>query len=150
MAKSKQTFNKKEKEKARLKKRQDKEEKKEERKAYSRNGKSLDEMLAYVDENGNLTSSPPDPKKQLVIRAEDIQINIKHEAIVEDNSPKTGVVTMFNNSKGFGFIKDSLTGDSVFVHMNALNTQVREGDKVSFEVEKTFKGKNAINVSVVK
>lgn len=150
MAKSKQTFNKKEKEKARLKKRQDKEEKKEERKAYARNGNSLDEMLAYVDENGNLTSSPPDPKKQLVIRAEDIQINIKHEAIVEDNSPKTGVVTMFNNSKGFGFIKDSLTGDSVFVHMNALNTQVREGDKVSFEVEKTFKGKNAINVSVVK
>ncbi len=150
MAKSKQTFNKKEKEKARLKKRQDKEEKKEERKAYARNGNSLDEMLAYVDENGNLTSSPPDPKKQLVIRAEDIQINIKHEAIVEDNSPKTGVVTMFNNSKGFGFIKDSLTGDSVFVHMNALNTQVREGDKVTFEVEKTFKGKNAINVSVVK
>lgn len=150
MAKSKQTFNKKEKEKARLKKRQDKEEKKEERKAYARNGNSLDEMLAYVDENGNLTSSPPDPKKQLVIRAEDIRINIKHEAIVEDNSPKTGVVTMFNNSKGFGFIKDGVTGDSVFVHMNALNTQVREGDKVSFEVEKTFKGKSAINVSVVK
>jgi hypothetical protein len=59
MAKSKATFGKKEKEKNRLKKRKEKEEKKAERKANSNKGKSFEEMLAYVDENGTITSTPP-------------------------------------------------------------------------------------------
>ena len=150
MAKSKQTFNKKEKEKQRLKKRQDKEEKKEERKANTRNGNSLDEMLAYVDEYGNITNTPPDPKKQLVIRAEDIQLGIKHEPEEAVDQFRTGVVTMFNNQKGFGFIKDAVSQESIFVHINSLTTQIKEGDKVSFEVEKGFKGKNAVNVKTTK
>ena len=66
MAKSKETFNKKEKEKKRLKQRQDKAEKMEQRNANAKKGKSLDEMMAYLDENGNLTSTPPDPKKKKV------------------------------------------------------------------------------------
>jgi hypothetical protein len=66
MAKSKETFGKKQKEKQRLKKRQDKQQKMEERKANSKKGKSLNEMLAYVDENGNLSSTPP-----LVVRKKD-------------------------------------------------------------------------------
>ena len=49
-----ETFSKKEKEKARQKKRKDKEEKKEERKANAQKGQNLDDMLAYVDENGNI------------------------------------------------------------------------------------------------
>jgi len=64
MAKSKETFGKKQKEKQRLKKRQDKQQKMEERKANSKKGKSLNEMLAYVDENGNLSSIPPDVRKK--------------------------------------------------------------------------------------
>ena len=63
MAKSKETFFKKQKEKQRLKNRQDKQQKMEERKANLKKGKSLDEMMAYVDENGNLSSTPPDKKK---------------------------------------------------------------------------------------
>ena len=59
MAKSKETFNKKEKEKKRLKQRQEKKEKMEERKASGSKSKSLDDMMAYIDENGNLTSTPP-------------------------------------------------------------------------------------------
>ncbi len=59
MAKSKETFNKKEREKKRLKKRQNKAEKKEERRSTSNKGKSFEDMLAYVDENGNLTSVQP-------------------------------------------------------------------------------------------
>ncbi|MFN9520092.1 MAG: cold shock domain-containing protein, partial [Bacteroidota bacterium] len=51
MSKSQETFSKKEKEKKRLKKRQDKAQKKEERKANSLKGKSLEDMMAYVDEN---------------------------------------------------------------------------------------------------
>jgi len=59
MAKSKQSFNKREKEMKRIKQRMEKAEKKEERKANNNKGKPLDEMLAYIDENGNLSSTPP-------------------------------------------------------------------------------------------
>ena len=70
MAKSKETFNKKEKEKKRLKKKQEKMEKMQERKANAEKGKSLDEMMAYIDENGNLSSTPPDPEsgKYLIMK----------------------------------------------------------------------------------
>jgi hypothetical protein len=59
MARSKQTFNKREKEMKKMKQRIQKAERREERKANNNKGKSLDEMLAYVDENGNLASNPP-------------------------------------------------------------------------------------------
>lgn len=64
MAKSRETFSKKEKEKKRLKLKQEKREKMEERKANKKNGRSLGEMIAYLDENGNLTDSPPDGRKK--------------------------------------------------------------------------------------
>lgn len=147
MAKSKETFNKKEKEKKKLKKRQDKQEKMEERKANSRNGNNLDEMIAYIDENGNFSSTPPDPKKQSRIKLEDIQIGVrKQEPEDEAEKIRSGVVTMFNTSKGYGFIKDTQSQESIFVHANALTTQIKEHDKVTFEVEMGFKGKNAVNV----
>jgi len=69
MAKSKETFGKKEKEKKRLKERQEKHEKMEERKANARKGKSLEDMMAYIDEDGNISSTPPDPKKEKSIQA---------------------------------------------------------------------------------
>ena len=76
MAKSQQTYNKKEKEKARLKKREEKAKKREERKANSEGG-GLENMLAYVDENGMITDTPPDPlKKKTVIKAENIEIGV--------------------------------------------------------------------------
>jgi hypothetical protein len=63
MAKSKETFNKKQKEQKRFKKKQDKEQKMEERKANKQNGNTLEGMMAYLDENGNLTDTPPDSRK---------------------------------------------------------------------------------------
>ena len=63
MAKSKETYNKREKEKKGLRERNEKAQKKEERKANKLKGKSLDEMLAFVDENGNLSSTPPEHKR---------------------------------------------------------------------------------------
>ena len=74
MASSQETFSKKEREKKRLKKKKDKEEKKEERQANAKKGQSLEEMIAYVDENGNITSTPPDPRKKKVVNTEDIQL----------------------------------------------------------------------------
>jgi cold shock CspA family protein len=150
MAKSKETFSKKEKEKQRLKKRQDKQEKKEERQANSKNGNNLNEMLAYLDENGNLTSTPPDPRRKIEIKVEDIQIGVpKPEPEDEGELVRTGVVTMFNASKGYGFIKDIESQESVFVHINALSFVIKERDKVSFEVQMGQKGKNAVNVQKI-
>ncbi|MNK30606.1 Cold shock-like protein CspC [compost metagenome] len=151
MAKSQATFSKKENEKKRLKKRNDKLEKREERQA-NKKSMSLEDMMAYVDENGNITNTPPDPnKKKKVINSEDIQISTaRQEDIIDEDPIKKGVVTFFNDSKGYGFIRNTDTQESVFVHVNGLKTQIKEGDKVTFEVEKGQKGPTAVRVSTVK
>lgn len=60
-----------------------------------------------------------------------------------------GTVKFFNNSKGFGFITPDDGSKDVFVHQSALNVEIAEGDKVSFDVEEGEKGLNAVNVEVV-
>ncbi|MBA3899856.1 MAG: cold shock domain-containing protein [Bacteroidetes bacterium] len=152
MGRSQETFNKKEKEKKRLKKKQDKDRKKEERKTNTDKGKSFEDMLAYVDENGQISSTPPDPnKKKVVVKAENIQIGISRQ---EDTGPvdvvRKGTVTFFNDSKGYGFIKDHETQESIFVHANGLINQIKENDKVTFETEMGHKGLNAIKVELTK
>ncbi|WP_450782890.1 cold-shock protein [Streptomyces sp. NPDC001635] len=125
MAKSQATYSKKENEKKRLKKQKDKQEKKEERQANAKKGLTLEDMMAYVDENGNISSTPPDPKKKKIINTEDIQIGIsRQEDIVDENPVKKGTVTFFNDSKGYGFIKNTETQDSIFVHANGLITHI--------------------------
>jgi hypothetical protein len=75
MARPQETFNKKELEKKRLQKRKEKEQRKEERKANAKEGSSLEDMMAYVDENGNISSTPPDPtRRKPTIKTEDIVI----------------------------------------------------------------------------
>ncbi|HEY1010910.1 MAG: cold-shock protein [Daejeonella sp.] len=150
MARSTETFNKKEKEKKRLKKQKEKREKAEERKDNAVKGKTLDEMMAYVDENGNITSTPPDPAKKKTINTEDIQIAIpKQEAIQPGDLIRKGKVTFFNESKGYGFIRDSETQESIFVHINELTEAVGENDKVTFEIEPGQKGMTAVRVKKI-
>ncbi len=151
MAKSQATFSKKENEKKRLKKRNDKQEKREERQANFKKGLALEDMMAYVDENGNITNTPPDPnKKKKVINADDIQITTaRQEDMIDEDPIKKGTVTFFNDGKGYGFIKNTETQESIFVHVNGLKTQIREGDKVTFEVEKGQKGPTAVNVTTI-
>lgn len=147
MAKSKETFNKKEKEKKKQKQRQEKRERMEERKANTTKGKSLEDMMAYIDENGNISSTPPDPKKMKVFTAEEIQIGVpKHEPGEEADTIRNGVVSFFNDSKGFGFINDTQSGERIFVHVNQLTEPISENDKVSFEVESGPRGLSAVNV----
>ncbi|UAY53733.1 cold shock domain-containing protein [Ferruginibacter albus] len=62
---------------------------------------------------------------------------------------RTGVITFFNQAKGFGFIKDQQTQQSIFVHASALQNMVQENDKVSFEVEKGPKGLSAVQVKKI-
>lgn len=147
MAKSKESFNKKEKQKLKQKKRKDKAEKKEERKANAGKGKSFDDMIAYVDENGRLSSTPPDITNKKRIKSEDIQISIpKQENIEPDDGIRKGTITFFNDSKGYGFIKDHSSQESIFVHLSGLIDEVRENDVVTFKVEKSPKGLAAIEV----
>ena len=151
MAKSQETFGKKEKEKKRLKKRKEKAERREERKANSQKGAALEEMLMYVDENGQLTDTPPDPLKKKKINAKNIEISVPKKSEMEAEDPvKRGRIDFFNDSKGYGFIKELDSNESYFVHVNGLIDDVKEGNIVSFELEKGLKGMNAVKVKLSK
>ncbi|MEI6679119.1 MAG: cold shock domain-containing protein [Mariniphaga sp.] len=148
MTKSQDTFNKKEKEKKRLKKRLEKTQKKEERKGNSQGG-DLENMLAYVDENGNLTDTPPDPSKKRKVNASTIEISVPRREEEDEITVRTGRIEFFNDSKGYGFIKENDTQEKFFVHVNGLLQEVKEGDVVTFELERGLKGMNAIEVKKV-
>lgn len=149
MAKSQETWNKKEREKAKQKSKQEKAEKKQERKAAGKEGKSLDDMMAYIDENGNISSTPPDPSKKRIINVEDIEIGVPKQRPVDPSELiRKGTVTFFNEQKGYGFIKDQQSQESVFVHVNNLTEAIKENNKVTFEVEMGPKGANAVNVKL--
>jgi len=144
-----ETWNKKEREKKKQQNKKEKEERKQERRENSKPGKSLDDMLAYLDENGNLSSKPPDPRKKIIINVEDIEIGVrKQEPVNPEDLIRKGIVTFFNDSKGYGFIKDLETQESVFVHINSLHEPIKEQNKVTFEVEMGPKGANAVNVKL--
>ena len=59
-----------------------------------------------------------------------------------------GTVKFFNESKGFGFIKDDASDKEYFVHVSGLNDQVRENDEVTFDLQDGKKGLNAVNVKL--
>jgi cold shock CspA family protein len=150
MAKSQQTWNKKENEKKRQKKREDKELKKIKRKANSVGG-DFDSMIAYVDENGNISSTPPDLTKRKKIIADNIEIGVpKRESVEQKDINRKGIVTFFNDSKGFGFIKDLDSQESIFIHINGLIDHIKENDKVTFQVVQGQKGLNAVEVKLLK
>lgn len=149
MGKSQETFNKKEKEKKRLRKRKEKQAKKEERKANSSSG-DLEDMMAYVDEFGNIVDTPPDPdKKKKEVKAESIEIGIPKKEEEEEPAVREGRIEFFNHSKGFGFIRETGNRERHFVHINGLMQEVEEGDKVTFELEKGLKGMNAVRVKTI-
>jgi cold shock CspA family protein len=147
MARPKESSSKQENEKKKRQHKQEKQEKKEARKANNK-GKSLEDMLAYVDENGNITSTPPDPSKKREISLDEIQLGVpRQEAAAEPaDGLHRGVVKFFNESKGYGFIIDQQTQESVFVHIRQLQEPIKERDKVVFEIEQGQKGPSAVNV----
>jgi len=150
MSKSKQTSNKKDREKQKQSKKQDKALRKEQRSANSDKGKSLEEMMVYVDEFGRLTSTPPDPaRNRSNISADDIQISTpKQKPIDPADLIRKGSVTFFDQSKGYGFIRDLDSQESIFVHISGMIEQVGENDKVTFEVERGPKGLVAVKVKI--
>ncbi|MBN4084754.1 cold shock domain-containing protein [Flavobacteriaceae bacterium AH-315-B10] len=151
MAKSQQTFNKLEKEKKRLKKREDKQKKKDARKAEAKeNPQGI--QFAYVDHNGNLTDTPPDPSKKVKVDVESIEVGIprKEDSDFEEVDPiRKGKVSFYDSSKGFGFIIDAENQEKYFCHVSGLLDEITESDKVTFELERGMKGMNAVRVKKV-
>ena len=125
------TVGKRENEKKRLAKREEKQKKKDSKKLSSKS--SFDDMIAYVDENGMITSTPPAEN----IKKEEINLD---EIIIatpkkEDEEPVIlrGRVEFFNEARGFGFIKD-LAGVDIVI----------------FDLERGVKGMNAVNICLEK
>ena len=143
-----ESWNKKDREQKKRKAKKDKAEKMQERKDKAKD--SFDDMIAYLDENGNLTSTPPDPRKKVEIKLEDIQIGVpEYIPPTQAELTRTGKVTFFNTAKGFGFIKDLASQESIFVHANNLTASIQENDKVTFEVEPGQRGPMAVNVKLI-
>ncbi len=146
------SYNKKEKEKKRLKKQKAKQERREQRKLEREEAgkKSFEDMIMYVDEDGNLTPDKPDPtKKKREIKVEDIVLGVPTKSDEDDDPIRNGRVKFFNTEKGFGFIIDDITKESIFVHVNNLQEEIHENDKVVYEVEMGPKGPNAVNVKIL-
>ena len=153
MARSQQTFSKSEKEKKRLKKREEKKKEMEARKAEAKLSGKKGIEFAYVDHNGNLTDTPPDPSMKIKVKAADIEISIPKtlESEREAFDPvRNGTVSFFDSSKGFGFIIDSEDQEKYFTHVSGLIDEIAENDKVSFELAKGMKGMNAVKVTLLK
>lgn len=146
MARSSATFNKRENEKKRLQKRKDKEQRKEERKA-NKESKSFEDMLAYVDENGNLTSTPPDLSKKRVINEAEIDLTSRNKGGIAAPGKNMGTVKFFDSSKGFGFIKNEQSDEEYFFHFSSADFAIAQSDRVTFETEMGPKGLNAVRIS---
>lgn len=149
MAKSQQSWNKREREKKKLKEKQDKADKMQERKASGSGSRSLEDMMAYIDENGNIVDTPPDPAKRKEISLDEIVIGVPKKSAEDDGATdREGIISFFNESKGYGFIRDLQSGESIFVHVNQVNGTLKENQRVKFETEKGHKGLQAVNVRI--
>ena len=122
--------------------------KKKESKKLSGSSNSFEDMIAYVDENGMITSTPPteDIKKEEINPDEIIIATPKKEE--EEPTILRGRVEFFNESRGFGFIKDLSGVEKYFFHVNNVIGNIAENNIVTFDLERGVKGMNAINISL--
>ena len=139
------SFSKKENAKKKAKKKQEKALKREDRKTNNNKDQSLENMFAYVDENGLLTTTPPDKRNKTDINLDSILLGARPLPV---ESIKTGVVTFFSE-KGYGFITDDETKTNLFFHSSDLLQPVKLKDKVNYEIKRTPRGDNAINLKKI-
>ena len=152
MAKSQQTFNKSEREKKKQKKQKEKRERKAQRKMEKeeRGKLSFEEQIAYVDHQGNLVDTPPDPTKRKEIKAENIVLGATREQLNTGNEKRVGRVKFFSEDKGYGFIIDNETKEELFVHIKQCLYKPEVNDIVSFIVKSGNQGPVAAKVTKVK
>ncbi len=148
MGRSQESFNKKDVRNKKEKKRKEKAAKKLAKRDSEKS--SFDDMIAYVDENGVITNEPIDPSTKTEVKLEDIEVSVPKGSDEEVDPIRKGTITFFNESKGFGFIKDLETKQDVFVHANNVIGEIKEGNLVTYEVEMGQRGPNAVRVQISK
>src|SRR5690606_2477667 len=141
MGQSQQTFRKKEIAKKKLQKRKEKEEKKAQREDSNDKGKALEEMFAYVDENGNISNKPP--LKKYEFKEEDL---IRPE--VEDVY-SFGKVSFYNEAGQYGFIRDNETRENVYFNFKILGFVLQQDQKVKFKSQSSKQGLQVTEVIVL-
>lgn len=142
-----QSFGKRENEKKKQAKRLEKQKRKEERQA---NGTSSQEdMIAYVDAFGNIVDTPPEEHAKQTVNLEDIVIATPKKEDLE-TEPSKGRVEYFNTNKGYGFIKELTSAEKYFFHISSAPAEITEGDTVTFELERSARGLNAVNITRTK
>lgn len=146
MAKS-NSFNKREVEKRKQEKRKEKQQKKEDRKGSG--SSSFEDMIAYVDENGVITETPPEVRK-VSVDLDDIEISTPKKTESDEVLEQTGRIEYYDESKGYGFIKDKMTVNKYFFHKSNAEESVKENNIVTFRLERGVKGMNAVDVKIVK
>lgn len=139
------TSNKRDREKSKQQKKLEKQKRKEMRK--SQGTETFDDMIAYVDEHGVLHDTPPEPEKD-DIKVEDIAVSTPKKTEEDEPEQLKGKVEFFNDSKGFGFIKET-SGQKYFFHISNAPDEIKEGDNVAFDTEQDKRGINAVNISIV-
>ena len=148
MARSQNSFNKKEREKKKAQKRKEKVAKRIERKDNV-GDTSMDSMMIYLDANGNFVNTPPDETQKGEVDETSIQISTPKSAPIDFDAERRGKVTFYNDQKGYGFIEQDGTQEKFFLHHTNLTGHVEESTKVKFKIKKGEKGFDAIDVKVV-
>lgn len=138
--------NKRELQKKKQEKRQEKQKRKEERKANP-GSSSFEDMIAYVDENGVIVSTPPDPRNKKAVDIEEIVISVQKKEETEDAALE-GFVEFLNSDKGYGFIKQTTSKFKYFFHVSNAPASIKEGNKVTFELERGPRGMNAVKIAL--
>ncbi len=140
-----QSFGKRENEKKKQAKRLEKQKRKEDRQAGGTS--SHDDMIAWVDEMGNIVDTPPELRDKQEVKLEDVAIATPKKDDTEPE-PLRGRVEYFNADKGYGFIKDLASTEKYFFHITAAPAGITEGNIVNFEVERGNRGMNAVGIAL--
>lgn len=147
MSRAKETVGKKEVRNKQIKKRQEKERRKLARKEQGKT--NFDDMLAWVDANGQLCSAPPSAEDKEEVKVENIAISTPKGGIQIEVPINKGRIKNYDSTKGYGFISSMQMKDSIFFHINDCTEEVKAGDKVEFETENGQKGMKAVQVKKI-
>lgn len=135
--------NKRDNEKKKEQKKKDKQLRKEARKGNATS--SFDDMIAYVDANGNLTDTPPTIGLKEEIDPTSIAISTpKMQEIAQE--PLSATVDFFAPNRGYGFLRDTASGERVFFHISNAPDDITEGMHVSYEIGQGERGPAALNI----
>ena len=139
------SFTKRDLEKKKQEKRLAKQQKKEERKNSGTS--SFEDMIAYVDENGVITDTPPTTnEKPQEIDISTIEVSTPRKTDEPVITEYEGRVEFFNTSKGYGFIKNLKNAEKYFFHESGLQDEVTDGNLETLKLERGPRGMNAVEI----